>query len=398
LAPGAAVAAVLIDGDLRLASSGTVTDRVGDTVLAFGHTFMGLGPVAVPMASAEVVTVVSSLANSFKVTNLGEIVGAFDFDHAVGIRGQMGKEAPLIPLRIRLRGQGERVIEVRLADLERVTPILVAIATLGALDSATDAIGGESLDLMADLDLGGAGRLQIDQTFDGPSAGLDAAIFMFSVAGYLLQNDLQEIDLESIDLEIDRHTEPRSLRLVGAHAARSVVRPGETVALNFDLVEYRGGTIRKSVEIEIPTNLPAGRYSLLVGDGVSVDAARLAIEPIEPHSFQQALEFLNSLHSRRELIVVGVFGEPGLSVAGEVMPRLPASLRSLWSAAPSGSARPLHLAIAQQQRLRLPVPVEGILRIDLEVERRRPWSPGEEDRTPATGGDSQGHGGRDSSG
>ena len=114
--------------------------------------------------------------------------------------------------------------------------------------------------------------------------------------------------------------------------------------------------------------------------------ARPIIEPIEPVSFGQALEFLDSLHSRRELTVLGIFREPGLSVAGETMPRLPASVRSLWSAAPSGSAKPLRLAIAQQQQLRLDDPVEGILRVDLEVERRRPWSPAGERQAPGPTG------------
>ena len=374
LVPGAAVAAVLIDGDLRLASSGTVTDRTGDTVLAFGHPFLGIGSLAVPMATAEVVTVVSSLANSFKVTNLGEVVGAFDFDHAVGIRGRLGLEAPVIPLRIRLAGPHARTLEMRLADIESVTPALAAVATLGALDSATEVIGSQGLDLVADFDLGDAGKLQINQTFDGPSANLQAALHVLAVTGYLLQNDLREVELSSIDIELVRHLEPRTLRLVGAHAARSVVRPGETVTLNFDLVEYRGGAVRRTLDLPLPTNLPAGRYSLLVGDGVSIDGARLSVEPVEPVTFAQALAFLNSLRSRRELAVLGVFGERGLSVAGEVLPRLPGSLRSLWGAAPSGSARPLRLAIAQRQGLQLPAPIEGILRIDLEVERRRPWS------------------------
>ena len=47
----------------------------------------------------------------------------------------------------------------------------------------------------------------------------------------------------------------------------------------------------------------------------------------------QALELLESFHSRRKLVVLGVYGGPGLAVAGEVMPRLPDSVRSLWTGA-----------------------------------------------------------------
>jgi hypothetical protein len=250
----------------------------------------------------------------------------------------------------------------------------VAVAVLGALDSATEAVGNHGLDVVASFDLGAAGRLRVDQSFDGQSSGLDAALFIFSIAGYLMNNHLEQVDLGPIDVDLVRHREPRTLRLVEAHAARSVVRPGETVALSVDLAEYRGSTIRRSIEVQLPTKLPAGKYSLLVGDGSSIDAARLAIEPVEPITLQQALDFLNSLHSRKELMVLGVFPERGLSVAGEAMPRLPASVRSLWSAAPSGSAKPLRLAIAQQEQVRMDRPVEGIVRVDLQVERPRPWS------------------------
>ena len=113
---------------------------------------------------------------------------------------------------------------------------------------------------------------------------------------------------------------------------------------------YRGDRFRHSLALDLPEDLPAGRYSLLVGDGASVDAARLALEPVEPVTFAQALELLRSFHSRRDLMVLGVYGGPGLSVAGEVMPRLPGSVRSLWSAAASGSATPLRSTVAQEQR------------------------------------------------
>jgi hypothetical protein len=70
--------------------------------------------------------------------------------------------------------------------------------------------------------------------------------------------------------------------------------------------------------------------------------------------------------------VLGVAAGEGLAVAGEVMPNLPGSVRSLWSAAPTASATPLRLAVLQQQGEPMEVPVEGLVRIDLTVERREP--------------------------
>jgi hypothetical protein len=372
LVPGGSVAGVLIDGDLRLAVSGTVTDRSGEELLAFGHPFLGVGPLRVPMASAEVVTVLSSRFQSFKVTNIGEVVGAFDLDRVVGIRGHLGAEAPTTPLDIHVRGNRTEEFRVRIADLPLLAPTMVAIAALGSLDAATHAQGDQGLDLAARFDLGDQGELTVLQSFDGLGAAMEAATYLMAYTSFLLNNHLAKVELAGIDIELTQFEQPRTARLVEAHAAKTVVRPGDRVPVNLDLVAFRGDHFRRSIELELPTGLADGRYSLLVGDGVSVDVARLMIERFEPVTFDQALDFLRSLHSRRQLVVLGIFAGAGLAVAGEVLPQLPGSVRSLWGAAASGSAVPLRLAVAHEDVAELDVPLEGILRIDLEVQRQEP--------------------------
>lgn len=377
LAPGSPVGAVLVDGDLRLAAVGTVTDRRGDELFAFGHSFLGFGPVAVPMAEAEVITVVSSFDTSFKLTNLGPVVGAFEQDRRQGIRGTVGREAPTIPLVMRVRSEDgtSREFEMRLADLPQITPAMLATSVLGGLEAASYRAGLQGLDLRVSFLLEDHGVVRLDQSFDGASAGVDSASYLLALAAFLLQNELEDVRLEGVGIELEQTPTPRTANLVGAHSERTVVRPGETVRLNVDLVAYRGEPFRHTLELKIPEDLPAGRYSLLVGDGSSVDVARLAVESVQPVSFSQALKLLRSFHSRRELVVLGVFAGQGLMVAGQPMPRLPGSVRSLWGAAPSGGAIPLRLAVAQQRVERLERPISGIVRVDLEVQHREPHVP-----------------------
>lgn len=372
LAPGKSVAVVLVDGDFQLAANGTVTDQYGDQVLAFGHPFLGLGPVRVPMATAEVVTVLSSQNSSFKISNTGRIVGSFEQDRKMGIQGRIGVPAPMIPMTVKIQGERARAFHMRLADLPEFMPLLVGSSVVASLESASYTTGSQSLDLKARLKLARYGDLEIHQSFDGNSAGSEASAYVLSIVSYLTQNTLEKVNLEEIDIEVAQSTQPRIADLVGANASRTVVRPGDRVDLNLDLVAYRGDRFRHSLSVDLPEDLPAGRYSLLVGDGASMDAARLAMEPAEPVTFPQALELLRSFHSRRDLMVLGVYGGAGLSVAGEVMPRLPASVRSLWGAAASGSATALRTTVAQEKRETLDVPVEGLVRIDLEVRRREP--------------------------
>ncbi|HYX26362.1 MAG TPA: SpoIVB peptidase S55 domain-containing protein [Thermoanaerobaculia bacterium] len=386
LTPGKSVSVVLVDGDFELAANGTVTDRYGDQILAFGHPFLGLGPVRVPMATAEVVTVLSSANSSFKISNTGRIVGAFEQDRQLGIQGRLGAVAPMVPMVLHVGAQGgerPREFRVRLADLPEFMPLLVGSTILSGIEAASYATGQQSLELTAHLRLQRYGDLEVRQSFDSENAGTDASAFLLTIVGYLTQNPLQKVNIEAIDVAVSQTDKPSLASLVGANADRTVVRPGQRVTLNLDLVAYRGDRFRHALAVDLPTDLPAGRYSLLVGDGSSVDAARLAMAPADPVTFPQALALLRSFHSRRDLMVLGVYGGAGLSVAGEVMPRLPGSVRSLWAAAASGSAVGLRSTIAQQQRERLATPVQGLVRIDLEVRRKEPLAGEGEKAAPA---------------
>lgn len=388
LVAGSSVSGVLVDGDLRLAATGTVTERRGNEILAFGHPFLGVGPLSLPMATSEVVTVISSQMNSFKIANLGAVVGAFEMDRAAGIRGRVGAEAPMIPVSVRIAGLVDRQFALRVADLPLLTPTLVAISTLGSLEAASQTNGSQGLDLEARFDMAEWGELEIRQSFDGELASQEAAFYLFAFTDFFLNNRFERVDLDSVDIELEQHAEPRTARLVGAHVSQTLVRPGDRIELVVDLQAYRGDTFRATLELDVPTGLPEGRYSLLVGDGVSVDIARLEVEKTAPQTFPQALRFLRSFHSSRELVALGVFRGEGLSVGGEVLPQLPASVRSLWSAAPSTSATPLRLAVAQESVIELDQPLEGIVRVDLEVQREGPLQnePAAGDSPAATGG------------
>ncbi|HKI06059.1 MAG TPA: SpoIVB peptidase S55 domain-containing protein [Thermoanaerobaculia bacterium] len=387
LSPGKAVSVVLVDGDFQLAANGTVTDQYGDQVLAFGHPFLGLGPVRVPMATAEVVTVLSSQNSSFKISNVGQIVGSFEQDRKMGIQGRIGVPAPMVPMVLRIKGERPREFRMRLAELPEFMPLLVGSSVLAGLEAASYTTGSQSLDMTARLRLQRYGDVVIRQSFDGDNAGLDASAFLLTIVAYLSQNTLEKVSLEDVEVELEQTQQPSFADLVGANASRTVVRPGDRVSLNLDLVPYRGSRFRHSLSLDLPEDLPAGRYSLLVGDGASVDAARLAMEPAEPVTFLQALELLRSFHSRRDLLVLGVYGGAGLSVAGEVMPRLPGSVRSLWGAAASGSATALRSTVAQELREEMDMPVQGLVRIDLEVRRREPLAGADGGGEPVGEGD-----------
>lgn len=370
LQPGQMVAAVLVDGDLSLAASGTITDRTGDELLVFGHAFLGSGPVSFPLATAEVITVVDNMNSSFKLSNVGPVVGAFTEDRRAGLAGRIGAVAPMIPLAIRIEGENRRDCNLRVAEVDRFTSALLASGVVACLEAASWRSGDQALDLEATFRVRGQGPVTVRQSFDGPVAGTESASYLMATATYLLDSQLEAGRLDGVEVRLTQSATARNATLVAATPDRAVVRPGDRVKLHLDFTAFRGEPFERDLDFLLPPDLPAGKVTLLVGDGGSIDGARQALEPVEPRTYLQAVELLRSLHSRRELGVLAVLPERGVAVGGQPMPRLPGSVRTLLSAAAPGGATQLRAAIAAESYESVERPFTGLLRLDLTVERR----------------------------
>lgn len=369
LVPGSSVAAVLVRGDLQIAAYGTVTDTHGDTVLSMGHPLYSLGPVRYPMATSEVITVFASRADSFKISNLGQVIGAFDQDREVGVHGRLGLAAPMIPMTVRMRGLAEREYHMEIVDLPLLIPNMIAVSAFGALETAAYASGPHGIDLEARFEIEGHDDLVVRQSFDTPQAGVESVLYLVSFGGFLASNSLADVQIKSVDATFHQVDRPRTATLVGAHADRLVARPGETVRLLLDLQAYRGARYQETATITVPATAPDGRFVVFIGDGTSMDGVRGTVERQAPETFEQALAYLRTFTPRNQLKIFGLLPRPGLAVAGDVLPQLPASMRAIFAGGgPVGT--PLGLAIVLEKDQDIDRPIVGFQRVDLEIRRK----------------------------
>jgi hypothetical protein len=291
-------------------------------------------------------------------------VGAFEYDAQAGIVGVVGARARTIPLEIVV---GARRYSMTLARLPEYLGILAASSFYGALDGEGYLQGEQGVSFTLDARLAGGRVLTLDQDFDGSDAPLSAVRFLLAALDYVATNPLEEVEIESLRLVVERAGASRQAFLVGARTDRPAVEPGETVRLDLEFKEARGAMTRRTIALQVPESAADGRLSLIVGDGATVDGLRLGLEPIGPVRFEQALEFLNRLHSRRELLVVSVRPARGVTQSGEALADLPGSIRSLWGASAQGGAAPLRFAVRELASQTLAAPFVGAVRIDLEV-------------------------------
>lgn len=374
IAPGSAAAALLVDGDFQLAATGTVTERDGDALLAFGHPLFGLGPVSLPLAGAEVIAVVPSQSVSFKLANVGPVAGAWTVDHAAGVRGQVGIAAAQLPVSVEVRpGDGAAAVPLalRVAEHPLFTPGLTALGLLGALDLAGAAVA-QSVDLDLLFRLAEGPPLALRQSFDGPGAGSDALLWQLALHSYLALNPLAPVRVVALEVRARPFAEPRGATVIAAHPERTVVRPGERLGIDVVLAPHRRPVERQRLELSLPDGLPPGRYPLWIGDGVSIDALRLAVEPADPLTFAAARELLAGLASRDELAALLALPARGVAAPGETLPRLPGTIQSLRGpVAGRGDEKPLRAAVALHRREPAGRPLAGLVRIDLEVRATR---------------------------
>jgi hypothetical protein len=146
LEPGASVGVSLVDGDLDLSVTGTVTHIDNGRVYAFGHPFYNLGPTRFPMKKAWVYAVFPSLQVSWKIAAAVDPVGTMDQDRTTAISGRLGEPPRMIPVEVRLRSAraGERTFRFRMVEDELFTPLLGYVSLLSVLQGHERALGAWS--------------------------------------------------------------------------------------------------------------------------------------------------------------------------------------------------------------------------------------------------------------
>jgi hypothetical protein len=99
LVAGGNLVATMSTGDIVQAGLGTITSICGDRVVGFGHPMNFVGPTTYGLAGADALYIQGDPTGaSFKVANIGDVVGTIDQDRMTGISGPLGVTPPPLPI------------------------------------------------------------------------------------------------------------------------------------------------------------------------------------------------------------------------------------------------------------------------------------------------------------
>jgi SpoIVB peptidase S55 len=347
LKPGDAVGVMLVSGDLQLGATGTVTHIDGDRVYAFGHPMYNLGPTEYPMTRAYVYTVLPSLFSSLKLSSTGDIIGTFTQDRATAIAGKLGPGPHMMPMTLTLESAHApaRTFHFGMVNDQLFAPLMTYASLLNSLGSYERQYGAMTFAVKGKVTVKKHDAITFDNVFSGDQAPINAAAYVVAPITYLMGNDYEKVDVESVDLTITTTEEPKTATLERVWVDDPRPRPGKSVPVKVLLRTYRGDEVVRTVPIDIPANAN-GSLSILVSDGTRLGQAEQRETRLpQPRSVDQMIKTLNKARRSNTLYVKLLGSEAGAVVNGELLSSLPPSvLGVLEGDRNGGSFNPIHSA------------------------------------------------------
>jgi len=329
LSPGDAIGVGLIDGDLSLGATGTVTNVVGDRVYAFGHPFYNLGPTTFPMTKALVHVVLPSLLASTKIASLGDVVGTIDQDRATAIAGSLGAAPSMLPIHMALETERgpRREFTFRVVRDQLFTPLLTYLGLVDTLKSYEREFGASSFTVKGKALVAQHGEIAFEDMFTGDSPSVGAAAYVAGPLAFLLTNDYEPVEINGLDLTIVSSESPRTAELERVWVDTTVVRPGATVPVKLLVRNYRGDEVTHTVQVAIPVNA-TGDLTLLVADGTRLTQweQRETRQPMQARGVAQMVKAFNKARKNNRLYIRLLADDAGAVVDGEPLGALPASI------------------------------------------------------------------------
>jgi hypothetical protein len=381
--PGAALACVLMSGDMSIAATGTLTYRDGNQVLGFGHPMFQVGPTDLPMAKANVLLTLSSSLASFKIARPTEIIGAIKQDRLTAIMGQIGARAQVIPVSVEVhtaRGQ-TRSYRFQVFEEPFLTPLLLNIALANSMIGTEDYSSVQTIGLSGKIDIEGHPSVNISDVITSddtdiifPSAFRASSQIarMFSI---LYTNTIERPRIRGISLTIDQAAERRGAIIEEVRADKEEVRPGEEITLAVVLRPYRGERVTKLIKLKVPESAERGQeMRVLVCDAPSFEIAEGGVmRPISGFfmssaSLDDLIEQLNRARPSNAVYVRASQTALGALINQKSLPSLPMSVRTVISSNQTAAdaivtadstllteVEPVNYAVAGRKTIRLMV-------------------------------------------
>lgn len=331
---GYALAVPLVEGDLNMAVVGTVSWRLNERLVAFGHPMMKGGSVHLPMAAARINALVRSRTRPFKLGEPVGHVGMIRQDRVPAVGGLFGMTARMFPLSARVNDSaylGKREFQFRIWSDRHMSPGLL-VSALGETVGTAARIDGDSAALYGyTMYLDDGTSISVADYRSDVGGSLRAIIGVMADVGMVLNNPFKRVHLTDMDFEIRVIDRLREAALESATTDKGTYRPGEMVTVEWLVRPFREEPVRLTWDFVVPRDLPDGSYTIAVMDASTREAIERRRHPggNKVSDFDDVRRVLERNFASNRIYIALVDQDTGVSVTGKEMPRLPGSIINL---------------------------------------------------------------------
>lgn len=327
LTGGRSISVQLARGDYSLVASGTATLREGNRVYAFGHPFLSLGGVDMPMSESSVVVVVPNINNSFKLAVPGPMVGSMMQDRATGIMGEIGRAPRMIPVSMNLttsRGK-KHAFNIEVVRDEFLTPLVLNIGLVNSILANERHIGDTTVTTNASIKIKGHSPIVIDREFSGSAATTLSAIAVTLPVSNLLRGRFDELEIESIEVSINVTEGARTAVIESLRTDKLQFKPGESGQATVFIRTDSGQLIAKKVEFTIPLDVQPGTFTMAVTDAATAQQ-NSSVGSLSASSLKETIALLNRARKDDHLYLQLMRYGNSIVMGTAEMPNLPPSI------------------------------------------------------------------------
>jgi hypothetical protein len=273
LQPGDAVSVALTTGDITLAGTGTVSRIDGNRVTAFGHPMLGLGDVQLPMCSADVVAILPSTNESFKIANVGPVIGCITQDRLSAVSGLLGAGPEMTDVQVvtGMAGSPQRTIRFQVVRDRRVAPMIMLTGVVEGVFGSNDSVPAEGFRIVSTVNFSPTQRISRETVYAGEQ-GFVSGLYEFLVGlSAELQNPFEKALPTTVEFRIEPLEDNPAVTVEQFQVSRTTVRAGETLQVTLGWRNFQGSEDSKTVDIPVDPTWTGKTLEVIVAPGRVLD-------------------------------------------------------------------------------------------------------------------------------
>lgn len=326
--PGYPVAGVLMDGDFNFTGVGTITWKEGNTLLGFGHPYFQSGAVDIPMAGAEIITVVQSVSKSFKLSSAGRIVGSLYQDRLTAVAGEIGKTAYTFPVNYSLdhKQSGVNNYSGNLFLDKRMTPLLSAISLLEVLNNSMQKSAEQSYQFEFNIEIKDQPHIKYKKWGHSFEDAFSHIIQYYQFLRTLTDNPFQAAKIVSIDVRISLNDKLEGEFLHELQRTGGPLKAGKETSYNIQTINAQGEVSHNTIHIPLNDLWKGETLEILISDAENLKEYDQGYHRNDWNSLDDIVGYIKKEKPNNTIYVRVMRKSEGLRIRGQELLGIPQSI------------------------------------------------------------------------